>query len=256
MTSTIFVSDIHLDVGNNSRTNLFLSFLEDISSYSKELYILGDLFDAWIGDDTLNRYQNVIDAFIKLSKSTEVFIVRGNRDFLLGNNFSKTSRCTILPDEYCIKIDNKNVLISHGDLYCTDDQMYQQFRSMVHNPEWQKDFLHKSVSEREQFAQQARAASIESYKKLNQAQEVTYPSLYKHVKLFNAQTVIHGHIHREGHIQHKLDNKTIDRFILKDWSDCLGSAVIETNGEFKQAHYSLDSGLNIFDDIILLNNHP
>lgn len=254
MISTIFVSDIHLDIGNTPRTKLFLAFLNDISAFANELYILGDLFEAWIGDDTLDQFQEVVDAFTKLSKSTKICIVRGNRDFLLGHGFAKAAKCTLLPDEYCIKIDSKNVLISHGDLYCTGDEVYQQFRSMVHNPKWQKDFLSKSISEREQFAQQARAASIENYKKLNQAQEVTYPSLYEHVKRFDAQTVIHGHIHREGHVHHNFENRTLDRFILKDWSDTLGSAVVETDGEFKQAHYSLGKGLDIFDDIILLNN--
>ncbi len=254
MTSAIFVSDIHLDIGNSQRTNLFLSFLDDISSSANSLYILGDLFDAWVGDDILDRYQNIIDAFLKLSKTTKLYIVRGNRDFLLGDKFAKAANCSILPDEYCIRIGSQNILISHGDLYCTKDETYQRFRSMVHNPEWQNNFLSKPIEEREIFAQQARAASIENYKKLNQAQEVTYSSLYEHVKHFDAQTVIHGHIHREGHISHNLDNQILDRFILKDWSDIKGSAVIENNGIFKQAHYSIEKGITIFDEVILLNN--
>ncbi|THB70357.1 MAG: UDP-2,3-diacylglucosamine diphosphatase [Gammaproteobacteria bacterium] len=254
MSSTIFVSDIHLSVGNEKRTNIFLSFLNDISSWATAVYILGDLFDAWIGDDTLNQHQTIINAFTKLSKSTEIFIVRGNRDFLLGKQFATAAKCTMLPDEYCIEINDDNLLVSHGDIYCTNDKMYQQFRSMVHSHEWREDFLSKPVTEREQFAQQARAASIENYKKLNQEQEVTFSTLFEHAKRFNAQTIIHGHIHREGHVHHKLEDKTLDRFILKDWSDTLGSAVIEKNGEFKQAHYSLEKGLTIFDDVIVLNN--
>lgn len=255
MTSTIFVSDIHLDVGNNTRTNLFLSFLDDISSTASDIYILGDLFDAWIGDDTMDRFQNVIDAFVKLSQTTNIFIVRGNRDFLLGDTFSQAANCTVLPDEYCIKLNSKNILVSHGDIYCTEDKAYLQFRSMVQNQQWQQDFLSKSVAEREYFAQQARAASIENYKKLKQAQEVTFATLYQHAIQFNADTVIHGHIHREGHVHHNFDNRTLDRFILKDWSDNKGSAVVEKDGVFKQAHYSLDKGLTVFDDVILLNNH-
>ncbi len=253
MTSSIFVSDIHLDIRNNKRTDLFLSFLDKIASKASSLYILGDLFDAWIGDDTLHNYPRIIDAFAKLNLTTNVYIIKGNRDFLLGDDFVRATKCTILPDTFSSSIHGNNTLLLHGDTLCTDDEQYQQFRTLVHNPKWQQDFLSKSFEERVEFVNKARAASMENYKSSNQAAEVTFATLFATAEQHNANTVIHGHIHREGFHHHESDSSSFDRFVLKDWNDTTGSVVIEDNG-FKQARYSIENGLEIFEDKVLLNN--
>ncbi len=252
MTSTLFVSDIHLDIRNNKRTDLFLSFLDKAASKASSLYILGDLFDAWIGDDTLHNYPRVIDAFAKLSLTTDIFIIKGNRDFLLSDDFINAAKCKILPDTFSSSINGNKTLLLHGDTLCTDDKKYLQFHAMVHNPEWQKDFLSKPFEERIEFVNRARAASIESYKNSDQAAEVTFDTLFATAEQHNADTVIHGHIHREGFRRHESDASSFDRFVLKDWNDTTGSVVIEDNG-FKQARYSLDNGLEIFPEKVLLN---
>lgn len=253
MTSTLFVSDIHLDIRNNKRTDLFLSFLDKAASKASSLYILGDLFDAWIGDDTLHNYPRVIDAFAKLSLTTDIFIIKGNRDFLLGEDFIQAAKCTILPDAFISSINGNKTLLLHGDTLCTDDKKYQQFRTLVHNPKWQQDFLSKPFAERIEFVNRARAASIESYQDSDQAAEVTFDTLFATVEQYNVDTVIHGHIHREGFRHHESDTRSFDRFVLKDWNDTAGSVVIEDNG-FKQARYSLENGLEIFPEKVLLNH--
>ncbi len=253
MTSTLFVSDIHLDIRNNKRTDLFLSFLDKVASKASSLYILGDLFDAWIGDDTLHNYPRVIDAFARLSLTTNIFIIKGNRDFLLGDDFINAAKCKILPDTFSRSISGNKTLLLHGDTLCTDDEKYQQFRALVHNSKWQQDFLSKSFEERIEFVNQARTASMESYKNSDQAAEVTFSTLFTTVEQHNADTVIHGHIHREGFRHHESDSSSFDRFVLKDWNDTTGSVVIEDNG-FKQARYSLENGLEIFTEKVLLNN--
>lgn len=251
MTSSIFVSDIHLDIRNNKRTDLFLSFLDQVASKASALYILGDLFDAWIGDDTLHNFPRITNAFAKLSLTTDIFIIKGNRDFLLGDDFASAAKCTILPDVFSSSIHTNNTLLLHGDTLCTDDEKYQQFHTLVHDSKWQQDFLSKSFEDRIEFVHQARAASMESYKNSNQAAEVTFDTLFKAAEQHKADTVIHGHIHREGFHHHESDTYSFDRFVLKDWDDVAGSIVIENNG-FKQARYTLENGLEIYTEKILL----
>ena len=135
MSNIYFISDIHLDINNSEVTKRFLDFIDKKKSDMKELYILGDLFEFWI-DDKYDIEQNniIIDTLHDITKKgTKVFLIHGNRDFLIGKKFTKTTNIEILPENYILYLDDKKVLVTHGDLLCTDDIDYQKFRKFIRN---------------------------------------------------------------------------------------------------------------------------
>ena len=224
--TTYFISDLHLERIESSITNIFTAFLDDLNQ-NDSLYILGDLFESWIGDDNVSELsQYISDRLLMLSeRDISVAIMHGNRDFLIGEDFCKASSIKLINDPRIIEIDTKKVMLTHGDELCTDDKEYQAFRSVVRNPLWQKDFLNFPISKREKIAGEAKDASKDS--KENKAMEIMDVNTDAVLKAFNdhdIEIMIHGHTHRPN--IHKVSNegKNLTRYVLGDWSK--NSAII------------------------------
>ena len=224
--ATYFISDLHLERIESPITNIFTAFLDDLNQ-NDSLYILGDLFESWIGDDNVSELsQYISDRLLMLSeRDISVAIMHGNRDFLIGEDFCKASSIELINDPRIIEIDTKKVMLTHGDELCTDDKEYQAFRSVVRNPLWQKDFLNFPISKREKIAGEAKDASKDS--KDNKAMEIMDVNTDAVLKAFNdhdIEIMIHGHTHRPN--IHKVSNegKNLTRYVLGDWSK--NSAII------------------------------
>lgn len=160
--ATLFISDLHLSGERPEIISLFLDFLGTKASQAESLYILGDLFEVWIGDDAIPAdMEPVISGLASLTANgIPVYVMVGNRDFLLGEQFEKLTGCTLIKDPTLIDLYGQPTLLLHGDTLCTDDLDYQQFRIMVRDPHWQSDFLSKSIDERIAIGKQARQESM------------------------------------------------------------------------------------------------
>jgi UDP-2,3-diacylglucosamine hydrolase len=217
--ATYFISDLHLERIESSITNIFTEFLDDLNQ-NDSLYILGDLFESWIGDDNVTELsQYISDRLLSLSeRNISVAIMHGNRDFLIGEDFCKASSIELINDPRIIEIDTKRIMLTHGDELCTDDKEYQAFRSVVRNPLWQKDFLNFPISKREKIAGEAKDASKDS--KENKAMEIMDVNTDAVLKTFNdhpIEIMVHGHTHRPN--IHKISNedRKLTRYVLGDW---------------------------------------
>ena len=220
--ATLFVSDLHLDPERPAATELFGRFLEGEARNAGALYILGDLFEAWVGDDdpsTAGAF--VADRLRALADSgVPVSFIRGNRDFLLGQEYAERAGMTILPDPAVVMLQGEPTLILHGDLMCTDDTAYQQFRAQTRDPRWQAEFLAQPLAARLAFAAQARAASKARYGELQASgqseaiTDVTPTTVREWFKRYGVRRMIHGHTHRPA-IHDEGDGNT--RIVLGDW---------------------------------------
>lgn len=218
---TLFISDIHLSETRPDLTRALLNFLHHTCSDCDQLFLLGDIFDAWIGDDFIHPdLTPIIDALDTLSKQgIEIFFQHGNRDFLVGKKFTSRIGAELLPEESIIRLpDGQSALIMHGDQLCIDDKEYQQFRILVRNADWQKDFLSKTLPERLEIARQLRAASKEQNAEKSQSiMDVNADSVQSALKKAECQLLIHGHTHRPAIHQQQLNNQTGTRIVLGDW---------------------------------------
>ncbi len=220
MPETLFISDLHLEPNRPIPLNYFKEFLANRVQQADALYILGDLFEVWLGDDQDEpTYQTIQTALQKVK--CPIFIMHGNRDFLLGTNFAETTGSQLIKDPHIIDLYGKPTLLMHGDTLCTQDKDYQAFRQQVRHPEWQKQFLAQPLAQRRILAQQARAQSQAKTK--NTAEEimdVTPEAVISALETHGVQQLIHGHTHRPA--QHKLTikgQKTAYRYVLGDWRE-------------------------------------
>ena len=218
--TTLFISDLHLDESRPKITRLFLDFLERDARRADALYILGDLFEAWIGDDAPGEVGDQVAAGLAQLHERAVpnFFIHGNRDFLLGDAFARRARMTLLPDPSEISIYGQSVLLAHGDAFCIDDAPYQAFRRETRAPQWQRGFLSRSVAERARFAEQARAESKRYTSSVVDAiTDVNHDAVMDAFERHATRRIIHGHTHRPA--VHRLDvgNTTLERIVLGDW---------------------------------------
>ena len=220
--TTLFISDLHLDAERPAITALFGRFVDEEARNADALYILGDLFEAWVGDDdpsdtgafVANTLLGLRDAGVP------VYFIRGNRDFLVGHDYAMRAGITILPDPAVVMLHGTPTLISHGDLLCTDDLAYQQFRSQTRDPRWQAQFLAQPLAARLAFAQQAREASKARYGELvstgmhETIGDVSPATVSACFKRYGIHRMIHGHTHRPA--VHNEGGGTT-RIVLGDW---------------------------------------
>lgn len=222
MSTTLFISDLHLDAGRPDIGEQFLTFLQNEASQAEALYILGDLFETWLGDDDPNEhYASIKQALAELVDSgVPVYFMHGNRDFLLGAEFAAETGVRILPDPYELDLHGTKVLLSHGDALCTDDIEYQQFREMSRNPEWQSALLAKSLEERTAFAADARRKSKEhNATKPEEIMDVNQGAVEKTITDSGADILLHGHTHRPALHDVDLGERHARRVVLGDWYD-------------------------------------
>jgi UDP-2,3-diacylglucosamine hydrolase len=219
--TTLFISDLHLDTERPAITGLFGRFIDEEARSADALYILGDLFEAWVGDDDPSEAGAFVAGKLRGLHDAGVpaYFMRGNRDFLLGEAFAKRAGITILPDPAVVVLHGKPTLLMHGDTLCTGDLAYQQFRAQTRNPEWQRQFLAQPLAARLAFAQQARAASqahqsgLKAQGAMDAITDVSPATVEATFARFGIDTMIHGHTHRPA--VHDHDGGT--RIVLGDW---------------------------------------
>lgn len=218
--TTLFISDLHLDDRRPETTGLLLDFLDSETSAAAALYILGDLFEFWLGDDVPSKCSiEVAAALSRLAdKGLPCYFMHGNRDFLLKEAYAKSSGMTLLPEEHVVELYGERVLLMHGDSLCTDDLPYQQFRAMVRNPAWQEDFLARTPQERLQVALQARDASAEHKGNVEMAiMDVNPGEVTRAFERHAVLRMIHGHTHRPATHNLEVNGRAAQRIVLGDW---------------------------------------
>jgi UDP-2,3-diacylglucosamine hydrolase len=239
MDQRLFISDLHLAPEQPEMLELFLGFLSQRARAAAELYILGDLFDSWIGDDDdTAEYRQVIAALRQVVDSgTACWLMCGNRDFLLGRRFARASGCQLLTDPSRIQIADQWVLLMHGDLLCTDDVPYQRFRRRVRNPIVKRLFLLRSLRRRREIAANYRRRSREAMAAKQAAiMDVNQQAVVAYLRRYRAQRLIHGHTHRPGDHSILIDQAIRTRQVLADWRMDAGQAkaelLVEQNGRW------------------------
>lgn len=222
MPGTLFISDLHLDPERPAITALFLAFLETRAPGAEALYILGDLFEAWIGDDDASPMNRAVARGLQAcaDAGTPVFVMHGNRDFLMGQEFALQAGCTLLEDPACIDLYGTPTLLMHGDLLCTDDTDYLTFRDMVRNRDWQDELLAKPLAVRRDMAAEMRRNSREKTAGKPESIMDVNPVAVQDAMTRNAVVqLIHGHTHRPGvHTLH-VAGQPARRYVLGDWYD-------------------------------------
>jgi UDP-2,3-diacylglucosamine hydrolase len=212
----LFIADLHLNPARPEHSCALIDFCQQRINADDELYILGDLFDAWIGDDVgIITYADVIACFKQLTTNgTQVFFMAGNRDFLIGNEFSQATGVQLLVDPTVVTFEDQDVLLMHGDTLCTDDIGYQNFRSLVRNSSWQGEFLAMSPALRMQqatdFRQQSQAMTA---MKSDEIMDVNLHAVTQVMDQHQVSLLIHGHTHRPQ--VHHLNQG--ERVVLGDW---------------------------------------
>ncbi|MDZ7809709.1 MAG: UDP-2,3-diacylglucosamine diphosphatase [Arhodomonas sp.] len=217
----LFISDLHLDPQRPGIIRLFADFLATEATAAGAVYILGDLFEAWIGDDAISGDEPPLRALHGLTRrGVPVRVMRGNRDFLLGERFAELTGVELLPDPSVIRIDGAPVALAHGDALCTDDQDYQRFRAMVRDPAWQDEFLARPLAEREAYARQAREQSSARNERLDDTlMDVNPQAVAELMREQGVRTLIHGHTHRPAIHRLELEGHPAERIVLGDWYD-------------------------------------
>ncbi len=218
--TTLFISDLHLDPAHPDVARGFFRFMENDAPNAEALYILGDFFEAWIGDDLQHPFiEQVKQSLRTLSdKNIPIYLMHGNRDFLIGEQFCSETGCQLIDDPSIVELYGQKVLLMHGDTLCTNDVDYLAFRGMVRNPDWQQDFLSKSLQERLAIAENIRAASKEKTGQLEyEIMDVTQSEVEKVMAAHDVQLLIHGHTHRPAVHQLEINGKAAERVVLGDW---------------------------------------
>lgn len=224
----LFISDLHISFDKPEITRRFLDFLENRAVKAKAVYILGDLFDAWIGDDDITPPNKKIRRQLKklTASGVEIYLQRGNRDFLLGKRFCDDTGISLLGDYAVIDLFGARTLITHGDLLCTDDLPYQAFRAKSHTPEWQQNVLAKPLFLRWLVARWYRIRSyFHKRRKTPEIMDVNQNTVINAMRDHHCWRLIHGHTHRPFIHNFELDNRSAQRFVLAAWRNDAGNAL-------------------------------
>lgn len=213
----LFISDCHLDTSRSEITTNLLGFIKNRASTARFLYILGDLFDVWLGDDDpAPGFEEVIASLSHLSETTDIYFIVGNRDFLLGDGLARRAGFEVISEPVNLNLGGQHVVLLHGDVLCTDDHDYQAFRSQVRDPAWQSRFLQKSLLERHKIAAGLRTSSFAAMlEKTVEILDVNQTAVESCFDAHDAEVLIHGHTHRPG--VHRYD-RSRTRYVLGDWN--------------------------------------
>jgi UDP-2,3-diacylglucosamine hydrolase len=225
--TTLFISDLHLDGRAPGTIQLFRDLLAGEARRARSLYILGDLFEAWIGDDEDDPALTPIVASLRAltAAGVDCAVMHGNRDFLLGERFAAATGARLLGDFERIEIAGEPVLLTHGDLLCTDDTRYLRLRAQLRDPEWQSDFLAKPLAERRAIAADLRKLSAaEIAAKSEYIMDVNQDAVRGAMRAHDVRLLLHGHTHRPGVHRFDLDGAPAVRIVLGAWHD--GASIV------------------------------
>jgi UDP-2,3-diacylglucosamine hydrolase len=217
----LFVSDVHLHTSAPRTVEAFFSFLHRNAIHAKQLYLLGDLFEYWAGDDDLQTPFNrqVADELRRVADTgVAVFWIAGNRDFLVGEKFASDAKLSLLPDPFVTRIGMHDLVLTHGDALCTDDVSYMAFRTQVRSPAWQNAFLSKPLDERRSIIEGMRSGSREAQRmKAADIMDANAETVTELFRSTNASVMIHGHTHRPAKHVSGSGDSCRTRYVLPDW---------------------------------------
>lgn len=239
--ATYLISDLHLDQQQPHITRGFLDFLQGPAAAAEALYILGDFFEVWIGDDDDAPLAAQIAAALRRYSDSgpRVYLMHGNRDFLLGDSFARRCGATLIPDPSPVTLAGQRVLLMHGDSLCTRDSEYMAFRQQARDPVWQRTLLAKTLPERRQIAAQLRATSKSmSSRKAEDILDVTPSEVTAVMRRHRVRTLIHGHTHRPARHALEIDGKAAERIVLGDWGR-LGWCILAERQSLQLIHWPL-----------------
>ena len=243
MAYTLFISDLHLDAERPHHLMALEALLDQHAGKADALYILGDLFEVWIGDDDDNDFNlSAISLFKTFSASgSKLYFMHGNRDFLLGDTFAEQTGGQLVPEGTVADLYGTQTLLLHGDCLCIEDEKYQQFRAMVRNPQWQQEMLSKPLEERRVIAQGMRMQSKQSAaNNADNIMDVTESEVIKVMEEAGVHDLIHGHTHRPGRHAYEIAGRKVERVVLGDWTEQQGwVAAIDPEGEVSLESFAI-----------------
>lgn len=232
----LFASDLHLSESDPQTVDAFLTFLRDTAIHAHSLYLLGDIFEYWAGDDDTDPLNaRIAAALAAVSQGgTAVFLMHGNRDFLMGEAFATQAGGVIINDPTLIEAWGRRFVLSHGDLLCTDDVAYQQFRATVRQPAWQAAFLGQPLANRQAEITRIRQASQAAKRsKSSEIMDVNQAAVSKLLAQHAGAHLIHGHTHRPAQHTHEVQHGLRQRWVLPDWYAGKGGYLhLDENGPY------------------------
>lgn len=233
MTHTLFISDLHLSSDHPRSMELFQRFIVTLAPQAEALYILGDLFEYWAGDDDLHDpfHARVISALhVLAAHGTDVYLMHGNRDLLMGDALAQACGARLLPDPTLLDLYGTPTLISHGDTLCTDDIEYQKFRVQVHDATFQRNFLAQPIKERKAYIEMLRRQSTSAKQTKDTAiMDVNDDAVAGLLRDYRYPRLIHGHTHRPKRHEHNVDGHICERWVLSDWDQ--NAAALRCDGQ-------------------------
>jgi UDP-2,3-diacylglucosamine hydrolase len=231
--ATLFASDLHLDSESPWAIDAFLAFLAGPARSADALYLLGDLFEVWVGDDDDSPDHARTCAGLKTLTDSGVatYVIHGNRDFLLGDVFARRTGVKLLPDPVLVDIHGVPTLLSHGDVFCTEDTSYQQLRSIVRQPAWQERFLSLPLDSRRALASAARAGSkAHTERTVPVIMDVNPEAVLRAFRATGARRLIHGHTHRPAIHPGVVDGADTERVVLAPWYEAASCVAVSADG--------------------------
>lgn len=234
MSRVLLISDLHLSAERPRTNQRFFRFLREEAAGAEALYVLGDLFEYWIGDDDLEEPFNasVAGALRRLARSgTRLCLMHGNRDFLIGERFCAEVGAALLADPHIAEHSGARALLMHGDALCTDDLDYQAWRRTAHSAQWQREFLSKPLAERRKEILELRERSREVIAaKPPEIMDVNEAAVREAFRAHGVTRLIHGHTHRPGHHMIELGRQQGERWVLPDWYGPGGFVAVDPSG--------------------------
>jgi len=230
---SLFASDLHLDSEAPWAIDAFLAFLDGPARQAEALYLLGDLFEVWIGDDDDNPDNaRACAGLARLTASgIAVYVLHGNRDFLLGDHFAERTGVKLLPDPVLLDLYGVPTLLSHGDVFCTEDPAYQDLRSIVRQPDWQRRFLSLPLPARRTLASAARAGSkAHTQRTIPTIMDVNPEAVSRAMRATGARRLIHGHTHRPAIHPFVMDGVNAERVVLAPWYEAASCVGVSAEG--------------------------
>jgi len=231
--SSLFASDLHLDSEAPWAIDAFISFLRGPAREAEALYLLGDIFEVWVGDDDTNPDNaRICEALRELTAGgVATFAIHGNRDFLLGERFSAVTGVKLLPDPVMVELHGVRTMLSHGDVFCTEDASYQQLRSIVRQPRWQRRFLSLPIETRRALASAARAGSkAHTQRTVPTIMDVNPDAVARAMRATGARRLIHGHTHRPAIHPGVIDGTQTERVVLAPWYEAASCISVGADG--------------------------
>lgn len=238
----LLVSDLHLEPQRPDIVRAFLHLLETRARGAEALYILGDLFEAWIGDDAMGAFEiEIASALRRLADSgTAIYLMHGNRDFLIGKGFCRQAGCRLLAERHITDFQGRRVLLMHGDTLCTRDEGYQKLRRILRNPLTLFILRHLPLATRQKLARKLRSESRQQTRaKALEITDVTEAEVEQEMRAARVTTLIHGHTHRPARHELRLDGQPAERIVLGDW-DRRGWVLEASAAGLSQVDFALD----------------